>query len=135
MLMRANHRRIEHERFQIGRLQCAEDLLPHSRLGPAVEPLIDRIRKPNRSGRSRHGAPVRAIQITASTNNRLSSRCVRRDRLPDPATSFRSDPTPRLSVRSVGSSFGILATAKTPETTNIGLPQRSKSGKMSVNTN
>ena len=43
MLMRANDRRIEHDRCQVGSLQGAKDMLPNPRFGPTIEPLKHRI--------------------------------------------------------------------------------------------
>ena len=43
MLMSPNHFRIEHQFGQIGILQFSEQPFPHARLGPAIEPLKDRI--------------------------------------------------------------------------------------------
>jgi hypothetical protein len=50
MLMSANHGRVEHQRFEIGRSKGMNDLLPHSRFRPAAEPLKHRVRKPEAFG-------------------------------------------------------------------------------------
>ncbi len=53
--------------------QNLDHLLPHTMLAPAVISLKNEFHFPNRVGRSRHGAPVFASQITTFTNRRSFS--------------------------------------------------------------
>ena len=66
--MSPNNRGIEHDPLQIGFWKSIENLLPHPLLRPTIEPLKTLFHSPNRSGRSRHGAPVRTTHSTASRN-------------------------------------------------------------------
>jgi hypothetical protein len=46
-------------------------LFPNAAFGPPRKALVRVVQPPKRSGKSRHGAPARSFQITASTNSRL----------------------------------------------------------------
>jgi hypothetical protein len=70
VLMRTHDGGVDHRVFVVGIVgEGLEKTPPHAGLRPTRAWTF--IREPNRSGRSRHGAPERNFQITASTNARL----------------------------------------------------------------
>lgn len=76
---------------------------------PAWDPRANRLymlfQRPNSSGRSRHGLPVRAIHETASTNSRLSiAGRPRPPALPGSNCAMRSYWSPRNSLRTIPAS-------------------------------
>src|SRR6516165_7660590 len=73
MLVCSNDGRVEQEIRELGvPTKRLEHLSPDTAFAPATEPFADRPHGPKRSGRFRHGEPVRAIQNTALMNDRLS---------------------------------------------------------------
>src|ERR1700730_16526217 len=61
------------------------------------------LQPPKRSGKSRHSAPARNFQITASTKSRLPDHCCAPPCPDGPAANFQSAQTGRPAIHSVSS--------------------------------
>jgi hypothetical protein len=92
MLVGTNGRAVEHHFCQIPvDAEGLEHAIPDARLGPPREACICRVPIPSAGGKSRPGAPLRAIHNRASTNRRLSvAVTLRSDALPGNQSLIRS---------------------------------------------
>jgi hypothetical protein len=78
VLARPDDGGVDHRVFVIRIIgQGLEKILPNSARGQREKRLWIFFQSPKRSGKSRHGAPERNFQITASTNRRLPSLLLR----------------------------------------------------------
>ena len=58
MLVYSNHRRIEHDPFEIRLLEFGEDAVPDARLGPSAETAINRVPLAEVFGQGAPASPV-----------------------------------------------------------------------------
>src|ERR1700729_239215 len=104
MLMRAHDGCVDHRVFVVRIIgQSFEKTLPNAFFRPARKPRVDVLPAPNRSGRSRHGAPERNFQITASTNRRLPTSLLRPTLRDAPEAELQSAQIGRHSEHTVAS--------------------------------